>query len=152
MLSAVYISEVSEGLRASDIEQLVADSQRLNSARGISGFLVRAGPNFIQYLEGDRARVAALLRRMETDPRHRAMKILAIETIGVRRFDGWSMRYFYGEKDGSVRLESFLHHWSGDDAALINTVVRICSASQRHSHDEQPAIPIGSFSVLLKDC
>jgi hypothetical protein len=46
---------------------------------------------FIQVLEGGRAAVNALYRKLLADARHTEVVLLAYEEIDERRFAGWSM-------------------------------------------------------------
>jgi len=112
----------------------------------ITGFAVRAGKDTLYYLEGNQVHVAAQLRRMQREPGHPVLTILALQIRKVRRFDFWFSGYFNGDTGGTVRLDIRMRNWSRTDARLIEEVVRIGAASQSGESD----VPARGFSVLLE--
>lgn len=111
----------------------------------ITGFAVRAGKDTLYYLEGNQVHVAAQLRRMQQDPGHPALTILALQIRKARRFDCWFSGYFNGDTGGTVRLDMCMRNWPRTDARLIDEVLRIGAASQSDESD----VPTRGFSVLL---
>jgi hypothetical protein len=98
----VYVSTARPGLAEEDIEAILNASQSNNEERYVSGYLVHNGVNFMQLIEGPRAEVDEIYRRILADPRHTgAVRILA-EWCRERAFPEWSMNYFRVDRHGSV--------------------------------------------------
>jgi len=72
-----YVSRAATPFDRAAIEPLLARWRSSNERLGITGCLLLAGHCFAQVLEGERATVQALARRIAPDPRHREMRVLA---------------------------------------------------------------------------
>ncbi len=74
---------------------LVADILRSsipnNQASGLTGALLFCSGWFLQTLEGRRVDASVTYRRIETDPRHRDLRLIACGPLAARRFGHWSM-------------------------------------------------------------
>ena len=64
-----------------------------NQAKSITGALVSTPTRFAQVLEGPREAVMATMKRIEADPRHRDIVIVATEMIPQRSFARWSLAH-----------------------------------------------------------
>jgi len=133
-----------------DVESIVSVSRVRNEADALTGFLVHAGRNFVQYLEGNPTALRECLRRIGNDRRHYEMRIVAIGSLERRRFVEWSMGYFTGDLDGSERIESVLTSWSGTDRSLLEEVWRICQAARTLPEVSESHLVAGRFDVLLR--
>lgn len=147
---AVYISQMRPGLLRRDIEAMVAIAVERNRIDGITGFLVQAGPSFIQYLEGPHAIVRGCLRRIEHDTRHREMRVLAATFIAARRFTRWEMGYFVGDASGTDRIEPALSNWPGTDTSLVAEVIRITREARLLADPANASLHMGPFPVLMR--
>lgn len=87
----LYISTVRVGQNPDMIDAILRASQKWNRANGLTGLLVYDGRRFMQYLEGDEAKVRSLYDRIKNDPRHFALVILRESTGEVRQFADWDM-------------------------------------------------------------
>ncbi|XUW87273.1 BLUF domain-containing protein [Burkholderia sp. M6-3] len=150
LFGAVYISNVASGVGISDVESIVSVSRVLNRADALTGFLVHAGRNFVQYLEGDPVAVRECLRRIGNDRRHYDMRIVAIGSLENRHFAEWSMGYFTGDIHGSERIEDVLTSWSGTDRSLLEEVWRITQAAKTLPEVSESHLVAGRFDVLLR--
>ena len=74
-----------------NLATILAESQRNNDRDGLTGILAAHRDRYIQVIEGTSSTLDSLVRRLQKDPRHRALKIISREPIETRRFDGWSM-------------------------------------------------------------
>ena len=93
--SLLYVSRcrVTPAADPAQIAQIVRDAAAFNAANGVTGALITTRNYFAQHLEGPQAVIAALMRRIETDPRHSDVRIIR-EAPGVARLFGqWSMAY-----------------------------------------------------------
>lgn len=74
-----------------NLSVILAESQRNNDRRGLTGALAAHDDRYIQVIEGPREVLDNLLRRLADDPRHRAIRVLERRAIGERQFGSWSM-------------------------------------------------------------
>ncbi|WP_421730691.1 BLUF domain-containing protein [Brevundimonas sp.] len=70
---------------------ILAESQRNNDQRGLTGALAAHRERYVQVIEGPVAALDSLLRRLTDDPRHRHIRVLDRRAIAERQFEGWSM-------------------------------------------------------------
>jgi hypothetical protein len=119
----IYISQAIRPMKQEDIEELVATASHNNRQLGITGALLYIENSFVQVLEGEDAPITRLLATIESDPRHRNMRILSDRTIDFRNFEDWSMAYVKPDPQGWRRRSdchapsSYLRH---DAAPLRN--------------------------------
>ena len=64
-----------------------------NRAKSITGALVSTPARFAQVLEGPREAVMATMKRIEADPRHRDIVVVANEMLPERSFPRWSLAH-----------------------------------------------------------
>lgn len=74
-----------------NIATILGESQRNNDRDGLTGALAAHKGHFIQVVEGEAARLDALLARLAQDPRHRDIRLIDREPIQQRLFAHWSM-------------------------------------------------------------
>lgn len=83
-----------------EIETILASSRRNNSAAGVTGALLFNSGCFGQILEGGRRAVEATFERIQRDPRHGEVSLLAFSPAEARAFANWSMAFV-----GSSRID-----------------------------------------------
>ena len=93
MRQLVYASVSKIGLSRPQLERILDEARRHNSANDITGLLWTDGNRFAQILEGDSAILNALMDRIRADPRHSDIVELANFAIEVREFGEWSMAW-----------------------------------------------------------
>ena len=110
MHAVLYRSRARPGLLAGDLNAIIDSASRRNAAMGVTGLLLygllQAVPGapgeFVQWLEGDRESVEAVVERIEADGRHFDVEVLARGPLaevaagapvsaGGRLFPSWSM-------------------------------------------------------------
>lgn len=74
-----------------NLATILAESQRNNDRDGLTGALAAHNERYVQVIEGRPAALDNLLRRLQSDPRHRELHIIDRAPIRERLFDGWSM-------------------------------------------------------------
>jgi hypothetical protein len=102
----IYSSESRKPLQSNDLEEILEDARSRNGIEGISGALIYADRTFLQILEGDRAKVEALMDRIRSDARHENVTVLREGEIPVAKFAGWNMAYVGATPEQVAR-------WSG---------------------------------------
>ena len=105
----IYYSQNSipgtESEVATEIEAILAASQRNNMRDGITGALIFNSGIFAQVLEGDRPAIEATFERIQRDPRHGSVQVLAFEPAPVRSFPTWSMAFIGRSRTGQHLFE-----------------------------------------------
>jgi hypothetical protein len=91
LVRLMYASRAASAVDQEELAAILRTSARRNPENGITGVLCCSGGLFIQVLEGGRAQVNALYRRICADPRHEEVTLLAYQEINERRFAGWAM-------------------------------------------------------------
>ncbi len=91
LVRLMYASRAASAVDQEELSAILRTSARRNPESGITGVLCCSGGLFIQVLEGGRAQVNALYRRICGDARHEEVTLLTYEEITERRFAGWSM-------------------------------------------------------------
>lgn len=92
-LERLVYESTATGTTASigNLAVILAESQRNNDRDGLTGALAAHRDRYIQVVEGPAQSLDALLRRLESDPRHRDLVLLGREPIDARLFGRWSM-------------------------------------------------------------
>lgn len=95
LFRAIYRSDaVAEtGADLMAIAHILGISDRNNRRDQITGLLIAHDRKFLQVIEGQRADVERLLKRLAADPRHRNMQLLGAGPAAARRFPDWSMAH-----------------------------------------------------------
>ena len=87
----LYISTVRSGQSPEMIDDILNIAQKRNRGDGLTGLLIYDGRRFMQYLEGQEAKVRGLYARIKRDPRHFALVVLRESTGEKRQFADWDM-------------------------------------------------------------
>ena len=87
----IYISKAADDFTVSELRELAEVAASKNKLRNITGALLYIDKCFIQVIEGDEESIADLLARLETDPRHHAIRIISDHKQESRYFADWSM-------------------------------------------------------------
>lgn len=85
----IYESTATGSL--ANLAVILAESQRNNAPRGLTGALAAHRDRYIQVVEGQPEVLDGLLRRLENDPRHRDIRLMHREPVEERMFADWSM-------------------------------------------------------------
>ncbi len=92
MRQFVYISTAVPDLGQADIVNILEASARNNPARGITGFLIFNGRNFLQLVEGPKESLDALMAEIHADERHNGVVRLEDNPITERACEEWTMK------------------------------------------------------------
>lgn len=74
-----------------DVSRIISTSVRNNAKRRLTGALALHAGTFVQVLEGDPEALTALMESIETDDRHRNVRVLARWPVQAQLFLGWAM-------------------------------------------------------------
>ena len=93
LCQVIYVSSASEKLKPADLPAILQKAREFNLKSEISGLLIFHDQTFVQVLEGPKASVELLLKKIFSDPRHRNVKQLLKKDLEKKEFDDWSMGF-----------------------------------------------------------
>lgn len=92
--NVLYCSHATPLMNAVELEKIVKSSQLNNPEKGVTGLLAFGGGMFLQWLEGPRVEVEALMTRLKSDPRHEAIvRLQVLDGLTERLYPRWAMQY-----------------------------------------------------------
>jgi hypothetical protein len=91
LVRLLYASRAAKPQTAKIIAAILAECQKNNPQRGITGVLCYSDDIYLQVLEGGRDAVCETFNAIVGDARHETVRLLSFEEISERRFGGWSM-------------------------------------------------------------
>lgn len=92
MQHLLYRSRAVANLPAEEVFRIIEVSACNNPNRDLTGFLVFARDQFIQFLEGPEAAIDALMTDLRLDPRHRELEVLLRAPARERLLPDWRMK------------------------------------------------------------
>ena len=98
MFYLIYSSSATRLLSDEELAAIHRDAMAGNAKRGITGFLLYRGGNFMQLLEGEEAEVRRLFECIHADPRHKDVYVLKEGTRPDRIFSKWAMGFVHMDK------------------------------------------------------
>lgn len=120
----MYLSRARRPLSAGELEDLLAGARLRNERSGISGLLLYDAGYFAQVLEGPTEAVAALMSRIEDDPRHEDIAVLSAGPIDERYFEGWGMDWAHVERMDDSKHAELRRYMRSHHVAERDTVYR----------------------------
>lgn len=100
LIQLVYVSSLTlaSRLNAAIFDEVEAHARDYNEQHGITGTLCYGNGHFLQCMEGEKAKVAALTQRIFADKRHKDVQVLVLQVITQRNFSDWRMRLLFLER------------------------------------------------------
>ncbi|MGJ3233096.1 MAG: BLUF domain-containing protein [Oceanicaulis sp.] len=134
MHACLYFSEAA-GVDGSVVmrerlSELSAVSQPNNRRDGLTGVLVGSGDAFLQYVEGPRAPLAALMERIYADARHRRLVVAWAGDIETRSFANWAMAPIQPGRESASRFDYAMLAEEGS-GALMRRLADIAARSEK---------------------
>ena len=99
LLQLVYVSAAAVEFTDEDLYRLLSVARENNEKLDVTGVLLFKDNTFFQVLEGDPEVVQALYDKIELDPRHNNVLLLASRSIDLRNFGQWSMGFMQDQQD-----------------------------------------------------
>ena len=87
----VYTSQALKQFSKRSLLDLLHDARAFNTIDNITGVLMHRKGSFLQVIEGESKHVDDLLTRLQRDPRHNNVKVIADSSVTKRLFENWSM-------------------------------------------------------------
>jgi hypothetical protein len=115
-----------------NVGRILAKSRINNRRNGLVGVLYFGDGCFFQCLEGEKFAVDSLYARLQTDGRHKDIRMLSREPISALSYAEWAMKFVPLEKE-MTRLMSERGFKSFDpylfDTAMVHKVMNLLSTS-----------------------
>lgn len=86
-----YVSVAVRPPSPEDLAHILHAAQDANPRHGVTGLLLHCDGSFMQVLEGPRAGVTEIYRRIAASPLHTGLVVLFEQPIAVREFGDWAM-------------------------------------------------------------
>lgn len=118
-----------------DLFYLLAHARRRNETLGLSGLIVYDRSYFFQWLEGDDVDLGKVWNSIRRDTRHTEITVLADQTIPIRLFDDWHMRFAHRDHQHDAVVDGF----SIADPAVLDDL---------HLNPEKTPNILAAFSTL----
>jgi Sensors of blue-light using FAD len=83
-----------------EVDAILASAQRNNELVHVTGALIFNAGIFAQVLEGIRHDIELTFERIQRDPRHGDVQVLAFEEVQNRGFPSWSMAFVGRSREG----------------------------------------------------
>ena len=93
MHQLLYVSNCSQSIPASDLDDILLVSRKNNIACDVTGMLLYIDGGFLQILEGAKGTLDEVYARIGADKRHFNPRLLLDRTVPERCFVGWSMGF-----------------------------------------------------------
>ena len=92
-----YLSEAVSEMSFLGLMRLLESARAFNQKNGITGILLYDNQQFGQIIEGERASIMKVWKRIQEDKRHHRIELLEIREITERAFPDWLLRFYGGE-------------------------------------------------------
>jgi Sensors of blue-light using FAD len=92
-----YLSEAVSDMSFLGLMRLLESARAFNQKNGVTGILFYDNQQFGQIIEGERASVMKLWKRIQEDKCHHRVELLEITEITERNFSDWLLRFYGGE-------------------------------------------------------
>lgn len=107
MYMLVYVSSATKLFSDEELHELLSISRKNNSARDITGLLLYKDGNFMQFLEGPKEQVVALVEKIKHDRRHGGIIVMLQEEHERREFEDWSMAFRKLDSDTAAEVPGY---------------------------------------------
>lgn len=106
-----YVSTARVGLKEQEINDIMAKTNKHNTAEKITGILLYNEINFFQLLEGEKETIQNLYEKIKQDPRHKDIIKILEKPVSKSPFDGYLTDFVTdtNKYDGS-QLKHYLHY------------------------------------------
>ncbi len=92
-----YLSEAVSDMSFLGLMRLLESARAFNQTNGITGILLYDNQQFGQIIEGERANIMKVWKRIQEDKRHHRIELLEIREISEHSYPDWLLRFYGGE-------------------------------------------------------
>ena len=97
LIELSYLSEAVSDMSFLGLMRLLESARAFNQQHGVTGILFYDNQQFGQVIEGERANIMKVWKRIQEDKRHHRIELLEIREIAERSFPEWLLRFYGGE-------------------------------------------------------
>ena len=97
LVELTYLSEAVSDMSFLGLMRLLESARAFNQEHGITGILFYDNQQFGQMIEGKRANIMKVWKRIQEDKRHHRIELLEIREITERTYPEWLLRFYGGE-------------------------------------------------------
>ena len=97
LVELTYLSEAVSDMSFLGLMRLLESARAFNQEHGITGILFYDNQQFGQVIEGERANIMKVWKRIQEDKRHHRVELLEIREITERTYPEWLLRFYGGE-------------------------------------------------------
>jgi hypothetical protein len=116
LLSLLYRSRATGPISTDELVSLSCDAQARNRLRHVTGALLYNDGHFFHWLEGPEDGVMRTFERIDGDPRHTDIEVIAAGPLTTRVFSDWGLRLYRRRIDlpPTVHLAEPCHQCTSD--------------------------------------
>jgi len=92
-----YLSEAVSDMSFLGLMHLLESARAFNQKNGITGILLYDNQQFGQIIEGERANIMKVWKRIQEDIDHHRIELLEIREITETSFPDWLLRFYGGD-------------------------------------------------------
>lgn len=92
-----YLSEAVSDMSFLGLMRLLESARAFNQKNEVTGILLYDNQQFGQVIEGERASIMKVWKRIQEDKRHHRVELLEIREIAERSFPDWLLRFYGGD-------------------------------------------------------
>ncbi|MEA9604569.1 MULTISPECIES: BLUF domain-containing protein [unclassified Polynucleobacter] len=92
-----YLSEALSDMSFLGLMRLLESARAFNQKHSVTGILFYDNQQFAQVIEGERANIMKVWKRIQDDKRHHRIELLEIKEISNRSYPDWLLRFYGGE-------------------------------------------------------
>lgn len=127
----LYCSHATPQMNESELSRILEMAQRNNAAQSITGLLVYGGGMFLQWLEGPRNEVEALMDKLGRDPRHETIvRLQVLDGLKERLYPTWAMRRVAPSEIHEILIDCLSRARSEGHARMISLMVELLHTDQ----------------------
>ena len=121
LVRLLYASRATQS-PGKQVASILAECQKNNPPRGITGVLCYSDTVYLQVLEGGRDEVCETFNAIVRDERHEKVRLLSFEEISERRFGGWTMGQVHSSRVNASLLLKYAEKAELDPFVLSGRV------------------------------
>ena len=118
----IYFSEYRISVAAKRpmqvLNEILDSSIRNNQPRNVTGALIFDSDWFVQTLEGERADVLAIFKKIEQDKRHAHVTLVEVKSVDERHFGNWWMGALVRNSKTAAIFDPYLRDGRFDPANM----------------------------------
>jgi Sensors of blue-light using FAD len=131
LCNILYCSHATSQMSEGELALILEAAQVNNAQQGITGLLVYGGGMFLQWLEGPRDKVEALMAVIGRDPRHETIvRLQVLEGLKERLYPTWAMHSVEPGEIHEILINCLSRARNEGHAQMISLMVELLHTDQ----------------------